>query len=53
MPDGKTARSLNFGALDRDDWRTMRIKVDDTQSAWSGNYESAEAALAEVQKDFD
>jgi len=51
MPDGKTARIANFGAPHRNDWRIMRINADNTQTAWSGHYESADEALAALQQD--
>ena len=51
MPDGKTARIANFGAPNRADWRIMRINVDNTQSEWTGNFESVDAALAALQED--
>jgi hypothetical protein len=42
MPDGKTARIANFGAPNRNDWRIMRINADNTQTDWTGHYESLE-----------
>jgi hypothetical protein len=53
MPDGKWARIANFGAPDRGGWRIMRINADNTQTERTGHYESAEAALAVLQKEFD
>ncbi len=50
MPDGKTARIANFGGCTHDDWRVMRINPDNSQSRWTGNYESVEAALADLQE---
>jgi hypothetical protein len=50
MADGSTARIANFGAPDRNDWRIMRINADNTQSGWTGHYESAEEALASLQE---
>jgi hypothetical protein len=47
LPDGTTARIANF----RGYWQIMRINGDNTQSDWSGHYESAEEALAALQKD--
>src|SRR6266853_1817620 len=32
MPDGRTARIANFGAPNANDWRIMRINVDNTQT---------------------
>ena len=49
MPDGKTARIANFGAPVRNDWRIMRINVDNTQSDWTGHYGSVEDALTALQ----
>ena len=30
----------------------MRINADDTQTDWTGRYESVEDALADLQRDF-
>jgi hypothetical protein len=51
MPNGKTARIANFGAPNRNDWRIMRINADNTQTDWTGDYESAEDALAALRQD--
>jgi hypothetical protein len=51
MPDGKTGRIANFGAPGRNDWRIMRINADNTQTDWTGHYESAEDALAALHQD--
>jgi hypothetical protein len=51
LPNGTTARIANFGAPNRDDWRVMRINADNTQSAWTGHYQSVEDALAALQHD--
>jgi len=53
MPDGKTARIANFGAPVRDKWRIMRINGDNTQGDWTGDYESAEDALAALRQDYE
>jgi hypothetical protein len=53
MPDGRTARIANFGAPNRDEWRIMRINTDNTQTDWTGNYESVESALEDLQRDFE
>lgn len=53
MPDGRTARIANFGARNRYNWRVMRINPDNSQSDWTGNYESVEAALADLQEATD
>jgi len=45
MPDGKTARIANFGAPIRNDWRIMRINADNSQTDWTGHYETVEDAL--------
>jgi hypothetical protein len=51
MPDGRTARIANFGAPSRNDWRIMlRINSDNTQSSWTGHFESVEEALAALQE---
>jgi hypothetical protein len=52
MPDGSTARIANFGAPNRNDWRVLRIRVDNTQTDWTGHYESVEDALTALQQDF-
>jgi len=49
LRDGGTARIANFGAPNRNDWRIMRIAPDNTQSDWSGHFESVEDALATLQ----
>jgi hypothetical protein len=51
MPAGEEARIANYGAPNRNDWRIMRISGD-KQSGWTGNYESAEAALAVLQSEY-
>ena len=50
MPAGEEAKISNYGAPDRSDWRILRIKGD-TPSGWTGHYQSAEAALAVLQKE--
>ena len=50
MPDGMTARIANFGAPNRNEWRIMRIYPDNSQSDWTGNYESLEDALAALEQ---
>lgn len=45
LPDGKTARIANFGAPARNDWRIMQIDGHNTQTGWTGHYESIEDAL--------
>jgi hypothetical protein len=52
MPDGTTVRIANFGAPNNNDWRIMRINADNTQSDWTGHYESVEQALAALERDF-
>ena len=52
MPAGYQALIANFGAPRRNDWKIMRID-DDTQEEWNGHYESAEEALAVLQKEFE
>lgn len=53
MPEGKTAKIANFGAPNRDDWRVMRINADNTQTDWNGHYETVDAALADLQRDYE
>jgi hypothetical protein len=50
MPDGRTARIANFGAPSQNDWRIMRIDSNNTQTGWTGHYESVEEALAALQQ---
>jgi hypothetical protein len=52
MPDGTTARIANFAAPKGNDWRIMRINVDNTQSDWTGGYKSIEEALSAIQQNF-
>jgi len=52
MPVGYQALIANFGAPHRHDWRIMRID-DDMQEDWNGHYETAEEALAVLQKEFE
>jgi hypothetical protein len=52
MPVGEQAEIANWGAPNRNDWQILRIK-NDTQGDWTGHYESADAALAVIQKEFD
>jgi len=51
LPNGKTAKLANFGAPNEDDWQIMRINADNTQSGWTGHYQSVEDALAALQQD--
>jgi hypothetical protein len=51
LPDGTTARLANFAAPNGNDWRIMRINPDDSQSDWTGNYQSVEEALAALHRD--
>jgi len=50
MADGKTARIADFGAPNRHDWRIMRINAGNTQTDWTGHYESFEEALAALRQ---
>jgi hypothetical protein len=52
MPEGEEAKVVNFGDPHRNDWRFLRIKGN-TQGDWIGNYASAEAALAGLQREVD
>jgi hypothetical protein len=51
LPNGKAARIANFGAPTRNDWQIMRINADNTQTDWTGHYETVEDALAALQQD--
>jgi hypothetical protein len=51
LPNGKAARIANFGAPNRNDWQIMRINADNTQTDWTGHYETVEDALAALQQD--
>lgn len=46
LPGGKSARIANFRAPTGNDWRIMRIDSDNSQSGWTGHYETMEDALA-------
>jgi hypothetical protein len=52
LPDGRTARIANFAAPNGNEWRIMRINAGNTQTDWTGHYESIETALAESQRDY-
>jgi hypothetical protein len=52
MPEGEEAKITNFGAPHRSDWRILRIRGDE-QCGWSGSYDSADVALAELQKQYE
>jgi hypothetical protein len=49
MLNGAWARIANFGAPNRNDWQVMRINGDNTQTAWTGHYESAQDAVVALQ----
>ncbi|HTR39910.1 MAG TPA: hypothetical protein VMH80_28755 [Bryobacteraceae bacterium] len=51
LPDGTTARIANFGGPSRNDWQIMRIHADNTQTDWTGHYDSVEDALAALERD--
>ena len=51
LPPGVQVLISNFGTPHRDVWKIMRIE-DDLQEEWNGSYESAEQALAALQKEF-
>ncbi len=51
LPDREEAYIRDFGVPIRTKWQISRIKGG-VQSDWTGNYESAEAALAELQKEY-
>jgi hypothetical protein len=50
MPNGKTARMANFGAPTSNDWRIMWINGDNSQTEWTGHFETVEDALAALQQ---
>ena len=52
MPPDEIASVANFGSPNRNDWRICRFKAD-TKSHWIGHYETAEVALAVLQKDLE
>jgi len=52
MPQGEEAHIANFGTLDQSEWRIIRSNSG-TQGNWTGHYESAEAALDVLRKEFD
>ena len=52
MPPGEEAKIVNYGAPNRNNWQILRIKGTN-KGKWTGHYESAEAALAVLQKEFD
>jgi hypothetical protein len=51
LPRGDQAMIANFGAPERNEWKVLRVE-DDAQGEWTGEYKSAEAALAEIQKEY-
>ena len=51
MLNGAWAKIFNFGAPTRNDWQIMRINGDNTQTDWTGHYESAQDALSVLQKE--
>ncbi len=52
LPVGERAWIANVGGPYRRDWRILRAKGD-VQSDWTGSHETAEAALVELQKEFE
>jgi hypothetical protein len=51
LPPGERAWIANFGAPNRQNWRVLRA-TEQVQSDWTGDYRSAEEALASLQKKF-
>jgi hypothetical protein len=45
LPDGRSARIANFGAPNKHDWRIMKIEFDNSQTGWTGHYQTMEDAL--------
>jgi hypothetical protein len=52
LPPGDRAWIANFGAPYRNNWRILRA-TDEVQSDWTGDYGSAEDALAALQREFE
>lgn len=52
LPPGERAWIANFGGRYRESWRILRAKGE-FQSDWSGDYATAEAALAALQRELD
>lgn len=52
LPSGERAWVANFGGPHQANWRILRAE-NGVQSDWTGDYESAEAALAAIQKEFE
>ena len=48
MPDGKWARIANWRAPYGNDWQVVQISADNKASEWTGHYESAKDALADL-----
>jgi hypothetical protein len=51
-PPGEQAWIANFGGSNRPSWRILRAK-NEIQSDWTGDYNSAEGALAVIQDEFE
>jgi hypothetical protein len=51
LPAGEEAHINNFGAPNRDDWQILRIR-NGVQGDWTGHFESADSALAELQQEI-
>jgi hypothetical protein len=52
LPPGEQAWIANFGGSNRPSWRILRAK-NEIQSDWTGDYNSAEGALAVIQDEFE
>lgn len=52
LPPGEQAWISNFGGPYDQEWKILRAKGG-VQSDWTGEYESAEAALAVIQKEYE
>ena len=51
LPPGEQAWIANFGAPHRQDWRILRAR-NGVQTDWTGQFESADAALVVLQEEF-
>jgi hypothetical protein len=52
LPSGEQAWIANFGSRYKESWRILRAR-NGVQSDWTGEYQSAEAALAELQREYE
>lgn len=52
LPPREQAWIANFGSRYQESWRVLRAE-NGVQSDWTGDYNSADEALAVLQKEFD